>query len=636
VDIGQPWRRVMASRAWLLVVVMLGGCVVWAPSASGLSGPPLRSGPPLPKCKPRRTVACGRVTTPLGSARVLARALEQRGLGVLTPAQLAGRKKARKLNGALAAGLGSARVRARASAAGFGEATSGSTVVSGPRGRNAYSWSFQYSVDDPCPNPGPPDATNGQVRMTGIAVLHISSLERRGPFVIRTDVIARLQSDATLSVSRSAELLALLPKDSPDVMTVRRSQTVIDTRTGNSTERSAGADVNVYTYAADVKTAISQGAFDGMVRQESSEPGPDADGPLTTRRFVEATQDLAIHVGSLMWKAAKRTENYWRTPGQCISLSLKGPSNVAPGGTANISATVSSPHGYTPRQILGTGTGSATWTEGSVIRGESARSLLERLPLPETDPWVEWTAPGQQWTNTTKPGFRLKLPTKAGIASAQILFPAAEAPLYRIDAVTYNANNDATTSGTSNPCDSSGNPVSGNAVDKLDAGAMPFNADADKLDLNDGAYFGSITAPPDRLSATRTVFYHGCDISQPPPPPACVTSVTQPVPMSVGILVQIAKGSESAKVTWQLPAVVVGDGGPGSPCYTPTLTATPNPPETTESASAFLSPGTHKVQVTRPTAFLLNTGDLRQQISGQTIASITFHRVNPDGTPYTG
>ena len=626
----------MATRAWLLAVVMLGGCVVWAPSASGLSGPPLGPGPPLPKCKPTRTVACGHVTTPAGSARVLAQALQQRGLGVLTPAQLAGRKKARKLNTALTRGLASARVRARASAAGFGEATSGSTVVSGPRGRDAYSWSFQYSVDDPCPNPGPPDATNGEVRMTGIAVVHLSSVERRGQFVIRTDVIARLQSDGKLVVSRGADLLVLLPKDSPDVMTVRRTQTVIDTRTRRSTERSAGADVNVYTYAADVKTAMSQAAFDGMVRQEGSEPGPDADGPLTTRRFVEATQDLAIHVGNLMWTAAKRAEAHWRTPGNCISLSLKGPSNVAPGGTANISATVSSPRGYTPRQVLGTGHGAATWTEGSVIRGDSARSLLERLPLPENDPWVEWTAPAEQWTNAAKPGFKLKLPTKAGIASAQILFPAPEAPFYRIDAVTYNANDDASTSGTSNPCDASGNPVSGNTVDKLDAGAMQFNADADKLDLNDGAYFGSITAPPDQLTATRTVFYHGCDISQPPPPPPCVTSVTQPVPMSVGILVQIAKSSDSAKVTWSLPAVVVGDGGPGSPCYTPTLTATPNPPETTEPASTFLAPGPHRIQVTRPTAFLLNTGDLRQQISGQTIASITFHRVNPDGTPYTG
>jgi hypothetical protein len=615
---------------------MLGGCVVWAPAASGLSGPPLRPGPQLSKCKPTRRVACGHVTTPAGSARVLAQALQQGGLGVLTPAQLAGRKKARKLKEALAAGLASARVRARASAGGFGEATAGSTAVSGPRGRNAYRWSFQYAVNDPCPDPRAAEATSGEVRMTGIAVVQLSSLERRGRFVIRTDVIARLETDAKLFVSRKAELQILLPKESPDVMTVRRTQTVTDTRTGRSTEQRAGADVNVYTYAEDVKTAMRQGAFDGMVRQESSEPGPDADGAVHTRGFVQVTQALAIHVGNLMWKAAKRTEAHWRTPGTCISLSLKGPSNVAPGGTANISATVSSARGYTPRQVLGAGGGSATWTEGSVIRGESARSLLEHLPLPESDPWVEWTAPAQQWTNAAKPGFKLKLPTKAGIASAQILFPASEAPLYRIDAVTYNANDDATTSGTSNPCNDSGNPVSGNTVDKLDAGSMPFNADADKLDLNDGAYFGSIMAPPDQLSATRTVFYHGCDISQPPPAPACVTSVTQPVPMSVGILVQIAKGSESAKVTWALPAVVVGDGGPGTPCYTPTLTATPNPPETTEPASTFLARGTHKIQVTRPTAFLLDQPGLRQQISGQTIASITFHRVNQDGTPYTG
>ena len=627
---GQPWRRVMASKTRMLAAVLVGGCLVWAPSASGLTGPPLGPGRPLPTCTPARRVACGHVTTLTGSARVLAQALEQRGLGVLTPAQLADRKKARKLDTALKHGLASSHSAARASAVGFGEATAGSTVVTGPRDRNAYTWSFQYSVNNPCPDPGPPEATDGAVLMTGIGVMHFSSVERRGLFVIRTDVIARLQTDAKLLVTRRAELVIVQPKQSPDVMTVRRTQTIIDTRTGRSTERSAGADVRVYTYAPDVKTAVSEFAFAGMIREERSEPPPDADGPLDPSRFVRLTQALAVHIGNLMWKAAKRTEAHWRTPGTCISLSLRGPSNVAPGATANISAQVSSKRGYTPRQILGGGTGAATWTEGSVIRGEDARSLLQRLPLPENDPWVEWTAPAEQWTNATKPGFKLTLPTKAGVASAQILFPAPEAPLYRIDAVTYNANDDATSTGTSIPCD-----ASGNTVDKLDAGSMPFNPDGDKLELGDGAYSGSITAPPDQLSATRTVLYHGCDISQNPPPP-CVTDATQSVPMAVGILVQIAKGSESARVTWSLPAVVVGDGGPGSPCYTPTLTATPQPPETTEPASTFLAPGTHRLEVTRPTAFLLDRPGLRQQISGQTIASITFHRVNPDGSSYTG
>jgi hypothetical protein len=106
-DIGQPWRRVMASKPLVLAAVLLGGCVVWAPSASGLTGPPLGPGPPLPTCRPARTIACGHVTTLTGSARVLAQALERRGLGVLTPAQLAGRKKARKLDTALMHGLAS-------------------------------------------------------------------------------------------------------------------------------------------------------------------------------------------------------------------------------------------------------------------------------------------------------------------------------------------------------------------------------------------------------------------------------------------------------------------------------------------------------------------------------------------------
>ena len=100
--------------------------------------------------------------------------------------------------------------------------------------------------------------------------------------------------------------------------------------------------------------------------------------------------------------ATCRPERFWRTPGQCITLSLNGSGTVSPGDVAQIRAQVASPRGYSPRQVLGAGPGAAAWEDGQVIRGLSARSLLDRLPLPESDPWVEWTAPDASWPTTAK------------------------------------------------------------------------------------------------------------------------------------------------------------------------------------------------------------------------------------------
>jgi hypothetical protein len=546
---------------------------------------------------------------------------------VLTPARLAGRKKSRALDRKLRRGLARLSGGARASAAGaLGAAIRGSTIVRGGRGSLRYQWRFDYDIPDACPDPGPPDATSGKVPVAGVGDLHIVSMQRRGPYRIRTDIIFHLRTDGKIIASRHATLVAALGKSlGPDVLTVRRTQTVLDTRTGRSSDSTVGADIDVFTYAADLREARRMANAERFFQQEEDEPGRDDDGPVQVDNYSALAHAMAAQVGNLIWDLAHQAERFWRTPGQCITLSLNGPSTVSPGDTAQIRAQVASARGYSARQVLGTGLGSATWEDGEVIRGLSARSLLDRLPLPESDPWVEWTAPGTSWPADAKPGFHLTLPTKAGLAKAQILFGAATDAYYQIDKLAYQADHSATVGGMGLPCD-----TNATTTEKLDLIAgQPFSPD-NRLTLDGGAYNGLVALGPG-TQAKRFGAMHGCDITEIPPPP-CTTTFDQDVPLVLGFVVDIPAGSLTANIEWVLPPIVVGDGGPGSPCYTPTSTAIPNPEHRSVAADDILRPGPHTLTVTRNAAFSGVTGN----VAGVTNVSITFHRVNEDGTPYTG
>jgi hypothetical protein len=456
--------------------------------------------------------------------------------------------------------------------------------------------------------------------------LHIVSLQRRGRYRIRTDIIYHLRTDGKILSSRHATAVAALPRTTdPDVLTVRRTQTVQDTDTGKTTDSTVGADVTVYTYAGNLKEARRMTGAAKLGRQEEREPGRDDDGPALVDNYTNLAQAMTAHIGNLIWDLAKQAERYWRTPSQCITLSLNGPDTVSPGDTAQIRAQVASPRGYSARQVLGAGLGSATWENGQVIRGLSARSLLDRLPLPENDPWIEWTAPAAAWPSSAKPGFSLTLPTKAGLATAEILFGAAADAYYRVDAVTYKADHSATFGGQGLPCD-----TNATTTEQLNLPTpQPFDA-ANLLTLEGGAYNGLIGIAP-ATKARRVGTMHGCDITQIPPPP-CTTTFDQNVPVQIGLLIDIPPKSALANISWVLPSIVVGDGGPASPCYTPTSTATPHVEKRTFVADELLRPGPHTLTVTRNAAFTGPTG----HIAGVTNASMTIHRVNADGAPFTG
>ena len=225
-----------------------------------------------------------------------------------------------------------------------------------------------------------------------------------------------------------------------------------------------------------------------------------------------------------------------------------------------------------------------------------------------------------------------RVTSTAGVAEATWTQPTEADPgpaYYVIDAVSYDANHSSTSTKTNNGiCD-----VNGSVTESLVVNTpRPFDPVSGKLEASDGAYAGSIALDPAAPKARRNGVVHGCDISADPPPPACDTNVDLDVPAQIGVIVDIAAGSPDAKLTWILPSVFVGDGGPGFPCYTPTLAAVPDVEQRTVPADDILKPGTHKQTVTRNVNFTAPFG----HVQGVTGASITFHRVNADGSAYSG
>ena len=82
------------------------------------------------------------------------------------------------------------------------------------------------------------------------------------------------------------------------------------------------------------------------------------------------------------------------------------------------------------------------------------------------------------------------------------------------------------------------------------------------------------------------------------------------------------------------PNPVVGADPAPDACFSPSITAPTSPVDKTEPSSTFLSPGTHTITVSRDVNFNDSTNKYVRTVGSKASASITFHRVNADGTPY--
>jgi hypothetical protein len=323
--------------------------------------------------------------------------------------------------------------------------------------------------------------------------------------------------------------------------------------------------------------------------------------------------------------AYRRRETAWQTPGTCAKVVFAPPTDTIK-VKRNQNGTVQ-PH---VEANAGGTAAKAKWTVSAQENGTFSPTEVEA-----PSPAITYRPTGR---NGQKLRAKFRATSTAGVAGAdrpdgtwsqEIEDPPADA-FYVVDGVTYDANHSSTFSGPGLPCD-----VDGNTTDKLTINTpRPFLPETGKLAQADGSYSGIITLDADAPKARRGGIVHGCDINADPPPPPCDTTVGEDVVAQVGIIVTGATSGGTAKVTWVLPAIVVGDGGPGFPCYTPTVVGAPLPEERQVPSDEILSPGAHTLSVTRNAD--LGPGGAAGKIVGTTQASITFHRVNEDGSPYTG
>jgi hypothetical protein len=316
---------------------------------------------------------------------------------------------------------------------------------------------------------------------------------------------------------------------------------------------------------------------------------------------------------------ARRREARWQAAGTCAKLTFDPASDtlaaLAEGVTGTVTGAVEANAGGTAAKGKWTVTGSAN--------GAIAPPTAQGGKAPFT--YVVTHA-----GSGVKLSASFKATSTAGVAEGtwtQKTAASADA-YYIVDAVNYGANHTSASSQSQNGiCD-----VDGSVTESLVLnGARPFEPDFNKLEASDGAYSGSITLDSGAPAAKRSGVVHGCDIST-IPPPSCDTQVNLDVPVALGVGVDIPAMSSTATVSWILPGVFVGDNGPASPCYTPTLQAVPNVETRTVQAADILTPGQHTLMVTRNVNFSGSSGT----VQGSTGASITFHRVNADGSSYTG
>jgi hypothetical protein len=318
---------------------------------------------------------------------------------------------------------------------------------------------------------------------------------------------------------------------------------------------------------------------------------------------------------------ARRREARWQVAGTCAKLTFDPASDtlapLAEGATGSVTGAVEANAGGTAAK--------AKWTVTATANGTFAPPTAEGGTRAFT--YVVTNAgTGVNLSGT------FKATSTAGVAEGtwtqKTQEPSPDA-YYIVDAVNYSANHSSASPQSANTiCDVNGSVTESLVVN----GARPFEPDFNKLEASDGAYAGSITLGSSAPPANRSGTVHGCDITMGPPPPPCDTQVNLDVLVQLGVIVDIPAMSSTATVSWILPAVFVGDNGPASPCYTPTLGAVPNVETRTVQAADILKPGQHTLMVTRNVNFSAPFGT----VQGSTGASITFHRVNADGSNYTG
>ena len=104
--------------------------------------------------------------------------------------------------------------------------------------------------------------------------------------------------------------------------------------------------------------------------------------------------------------------------------------------------------------------------------------------------------------------------------------------------------------------------------------------------------------------------------------------------MTLNVTLTLKFDSPTADVRWNMPAPIIGTEPFPSDCYAPAIVGSVQPLDVTEPRATFLTPGPHTITARRVVDFVGSTGGGNRSASGQGTASITFHRVDADGSSF--
>ena len=342
-----------------------------------------------------------------------------------------------------------------------------------------------------------------------------------------------------------------------------------------------------------------------------------ADGTIRAKM-----EKMASEMAARAYASMKETEKHWRKPNACAKAHVLAV-HVDPRGRSRRrpSRATCGPRAARSR--------TAKWKRlrigpGSVVSG-----------LPGT---IGGGAPVRVKVKAGRPNaagetvlLKTRATSRAGIAETTWRATGEVPDLYfKVDDVALTAGYTGSLSGAIPDCN-----VTASSNETAHATNRPFDP-ANKLRAGpDESYAGAIGVG-NGPTARRTGTSHGCDLSMGTPPPPCEVNFSLDVPLAVGFLVTMLP-KQPAKVTWAIAAPVVGGGAPlVGECYVPPVTAVPATPlTTTVPRDTFLEPGPHVLSVTRPISVHVSAG-ITTVLNGSAAVTVKFHRVNRDGSIYTG
>ena len=545
----------VARCTWIAVLAAL---AVAPAAAAQVSLPDADPGPnAVAPCVPAARTLC--VTTAASAeagGRKLAKATSKpkvrRGLGLPRPKKVLGRRAAKRLAKAdrkFASGLAEPLAQASA-AAKLRRALSTSSAAGNGTRRESRRAKLEIEVES-CPDPRTAADNNGIFAVRGRAEYRLLAIFRhRGRWFVDTVDMSVPISGKGL-VNRNAEYAGILPNNPLDRLSLSRSRQRYDPSSGDSYSGYQGQvffdvlgwDPTAVRFSNDFSDFI-----DGTDAVGSVGPELTAPDPLRKSAYLTVAKRFMSWVDHELHAVVAEAEQNWSTPNRCVRLDMEGPARLSPSETTSDVIGRLTPVG-------GVGTkeglyGRYMTFRGTFIGNGSARTTAT-LPLDMEEKWFEYTAPGQPWPDSARPGLDVTAYTKGGIGRAPVTFELTPQELgFKVLSASYTENLAGNADIPGSACNLSDVATSVQQANTMSLGEQPIEPQ-NRLTRNpDGSMDGLIMAMGmGRTSGT----VHGCNIVGEPPWPACTTPFGGDLGGSATAIIHIADRSKTATLQWPMP-----------------------------------------------------------------------------------